>query len=233
MPRFYNNKVYFIYSFVHQGCCVVSSFVSAVFLSVACVILHFVFNYWMISHLISSLIQIEQIVLPIDWSIININLSNKHSSTNVQTTSNAPYPIPNCEVKRGWGDLVLWWVTTWETSTDVCIQHLFCSFCSCCVVLCCVGGQGFESSFLLFFVTLFFPTCLFHLVTFGLNDDMKLWYVQNNGGNKSQSLVQLIPWSYDAITGIVSEKMKLTKNIFPHNRSKLPTLAMCWLSKCR
>lgn len=48
------------------------------------------------------------------------------SSTNVQTTSNAPYPIPNCEVKRGWGDLVLWWVTTWETSTDVCI--FFCFF---------------------------------------------------------------------------------------------------------
>lgn len=41
-------------------------------------------------------------------------------SANVQTTPNAPYPIPNCEVKRSWGDLVLWWVTTWETSTDVC-----------------------------------------------------------------------------------------------------------------
>ena len=40
--------------------------------------------------------------------------------TNVQTESSTPYPIPNCEVKRLWGDLVLWWVTTWETSTDVC-----------------------------------------------------------------------------------------------------------------
>lgn len=50
--------------------------------------------------------------------------------TSVQTTTNAPYPIPNCEVKRRWGDWVLWWVTTWETSTDACKQHfLFASFC--------------------------------------------------------------------------------------------------------
>ena len=41
-------------------------------------------------------------------------------STSVQTTSNAPYPIPNCEVKRRWGVWVLWWVTTWETTTDAC-----------------------------------------------------------------------------------------------------------------
>lgn len=26
------------------------------------------------------------------------------SPTSVQTTTNAPYPIPNCEVKRRWGD---------------------------------------------------------------------------------------------------------------------------------
>ena len=48
-----------------------------------------------------------------------------YPSANVQTTPNAPYPIPNCEVKRSWGDLVLWWVTTWETSTDVCKNYFF------------------------------------------------------------------------------------------------------------
>ena len=51
-------------------------------------------------------------------------LSNNRLSANVHTTPNAPYPIPNCEVKRSWGDLVLWWVTTWETSTDVCNTFL-------------------------------------------------------------------------------------------------------------
>lgn len=55
-------------------------------------------------------------------------------STNVQTITNAPYPIPNCEVKRYWGDLVLWWVTTWETSTDVC-KIFFCSFLALIIIL--------------------------------------------------------------------------------------------------
>jgi hypothetical protein len=61
-------------------------------------------------------------------------LPHTKSSANVQTTPNAPYPIPNCEVKRSWGDLVLWWVTTWETSTDVC-KFLFC-FMFCGFLLC-------------------------------------------------------------------------------------------------
>ena len=70
-----------------------------------------------------------------------IELPVSPPSTNVQTTPNIPHPIPHCEVKRSWGDWVLWWVTTWETSTDVCIffswvriavwscVFLFCLFC--------------------------------------------------------------------------------------------------------
>lgn len=68
-----------------------------------------------------------------------IGLVNNGLSANVHTTPNAPYPIPNCEVKRSWGDLVLWWVTTWETSTDVCNNSFFAACPSFCRLICLFG----------------------------------------------------------------------------------------------